>query len=242
MTRTLKLAAIAIAAAVFGFAGATRAATIIQNGSTVDGWVITEPAGISLVSDGVATYNGKSVLLIEKFATFSNMEGLPITFVQANNSATQYIDIVNESVTNLTGQAWTGFQFLLPNEDVMGPTPAFVQDPTATIPGFDPTAGSPFAPPTGAGVAYSGVTFSPTVVSYTGSQPNLTTAAWGFGTDGDLIINANPVTNGNQVFNFKEQPLNAPVIPLPAAAWSSLSGLLGLALVGYGKNLKKILA
>jgi hypothetical protein len=241
MTRTLKLAAIAIAAAVFGFAGATRAATVIQNGSTVDGWIVTEPAGISLVADGVATYNGKSVLLIEKFATFSNMEGLPITFVQANNSATQYIDIVNESVTNLTGQAWTGFQFILPPSTVMGTAPSFVQDPNAVIPGFDNTAGSPFAPPTGAGVAYGGVTFSPSVVSYTGSQPNLTTAAWGFGTDGDLII-ANPVTNGNQVFNFKEQPLNAPVIPLPAAAWSSLSGLLGLALVGYGKNLKKIIA
>jgi hypothetical protein len=227
MSRTLKLAAIAIASAVFGFAGASHAATILQNGSTVDGWIVTEPAGISLVVDGVGTYNGKSVLLLEKFATFSNMEGLPITFVQANNSATQYIDIVNESITNLSGQNWTGFQFLLPTTSIGGPAPAFVQDPNAVIPGFDNTAGSPFAPPSGGGVNYTSVNFSPSTVTYTGSQPNLTTALWGFGTDGDLIINANPITNGNQVFNFKEQPLNAPVIPLPAAAWSSLSGLLG---------------
>jgi len=240
MTRSLKLAAIAIVSAVLGFAGATHAATILQDGSTVDGWAITEPAGISLVVDGTATYNGKSVLLLEKFATFSNLEGLPITFVQADNTATAYIDIVNESITNLTGTTWSGFQFLLPNTDSMGPTPTFVDDPSAVIQGFP--APSPFVPPTGGGVNYTGVTITPTVDTYTGSQPNLTTATWGFGTDGDLLINAQPVIGGNQVFNFKEQPLNAPVIPLPAAAWSSLTGLLGLALVGYGKNLKKILA
>lgn len=49
---------------------------------------------------------------------------------------------------------------------------------------------------------------------------------------------------------LKEQPLTNPttpvipgeVIPLPAAAWSGLSGLLGLALIGARKNLKAIFA
>jgi hypothetical protein len=87
---------------------------------------------------------------------------------------------------------------------------------------------------------------NPAVEYAGGTQANMASVLWGIGPDGDLIIDANPDGIGTS-FSFKEVPVNGstppPVlVPLPAAAWQGLAGLLGLGLIAYGKSLKKLMA
>jgi len=224
MLRKIKFAAIAVFAAAIGLtATASHAAVIVQSGSTYGGWAISLPAGISLVVD--STDNG--TLSLEKFAAFPNMEGLPITFTQKSADADPTIDFLNEQVTNLSGSTWSGFQYLLGN---VGSTMGA---------GTVSFSGTTFAPPAG----YSSPSVSSSVITYLGTQNDGDTANWGFGSDGDLIINANPSTGDQftQDFFFKEQPLSNSV-PLPASVWQSLTGLLGLGLIVVAKNAKKLVA
>ncbi|MDP9174819.1 MAG: hypothetical protein M3O30_13285 [Planctomycetota bacterium] len=240
MSRSFKIAAVAVFAAMLGFSAATsQAASVLVNGQNVGGWTVTVPKGISLVIDSDGSDDG-GVIKIEKFAAFPSMEGLPITFMQNSAKAAPTIDFVNESITNLSGQGWTGFQYLLTNQSQgLGSGQATFAPPPGGI--FVPPAP---LPPDQSGVLYSSVHYAPTEVDYGGVQPNGSTAKWGFGTDGDLIINANPSASNTfaQVFDFKEQPVSGPLVPLPAAAWQGLAGLLSLGAMAYGKNLKKVLA
>jgi hypothetical protein len=238
MSRRFKYAAIAVFVAMLGFSVAkSQAATQLVDGQNVGGWNITVPNGITLVIDDNGSTSG--VIKLEKFAIFPSAEGLPITFMQNSLSAVPTIDFVNETVTNASGSSWTGFQYLLTNQS------ASLGSAQAT---FQPPPGGIFVPPSApsTGVVYTGDTYSPESVTYTGTQPNGTTALWGFGTDGDLIINANPSTTDSsffpQTFDFKEVPLTGPLVPLPAAAWQGLAGLLCLGMIGFGKNLKKVRA
>ena len=58
---------------------------------------------------------------------------------------------------------------------------------------------------------------------------------------GQLVIHAAPTACGTfKVFSLKEQPLIA--IPVPAAAWTGLSGLIGLSLLGAAKKARSLLA
>jgi len=226
MIGKLKTAAIAVFTAAIGVAASSsHAAVIVQSGSTYGGWDITTPAGISLVVDSVTS----NTISLEKFAAFPNMEGLPITFTQVSANAVPLIDFANEQVTNLSGSHWSGFQYILANvSESLGAGAVTFQGP-----------GSIFAPPVG----YTGVSFTSNLITYTGSQANLATASWGFGADGDLIINANP-SHGNtftQDFVFKEQPLTN-LVPLPAAGLQGLAGLLGLGLIASAKTAKKLMA
>jgi hypothetical protein len=221
----IKIAAIAVFAAALGLtASASRAAVIVQSGDTYGGWTITLPAGISLVVDSVTG----STISIEKFAEFPNDEGLPIDFMQTPGTiAVPTIDIANEMITNASGGGWSGFQFLIANiSEGLGS-------------GAASFSGTTFTAPTG----YSLTSSTSDTITYTGSQANGSTSAWGFGPDGDLIINANPSAPGTfgQDFVFKEQPLTN-LVSLSSAAWQGLAGLLGLALVATVRNAKKLLA
>jgi len=238
MSGKIKTAAIAVFTAIIGFGvSSSRAATVIQNGSTVGGWIITIPSGVSLVLESQTS----SAISIEKDAAFENDELLPITFTQApgfgTNGATAVptIDIVNESVLNGTNTNWTGFQYLISN--VSSPSMG------AGEVTFAPPPGGIFVPPVGGGVDYTSDSFDPsgTSVTYNGTQPAGTDALWGTGTDGDLVINANPSAPGTfvQDFVFKEIPLTGPLVPLPAGAWQSLAGLAALGLLASGKRLVK---
>ena len=169
---------------------------------------------------------------VEKGATFlpSNAgEGLLITFTQTSASATGLIDFTNESITNATGSTWSGFDFILLNSNASA--------------SFVSSASSPFAPPAGmfTTVSVTSVDGNPTVVYGGGSQANFATSLWGIGADGDLIIDANPLGIGT-TFTFKEVPVTGPLVPLPAAAWQGLAGLLGLGLIAKAKSLKKLMA
>jgi hypothetical protein len=227
MKRFLKTAAIALVAAVGGvsstsFGQVVSVSTNIASGSTYDGWTITFPSDINLVVDPAST---GSELQLEKLATFkSASSGLIITFVQASANAASTFDINGEALTNESGVNWGGFQYLLINHDAGA---AFTQ-----------SAGSPFAPPVG----YNAVSFSSTSVVYSGSQANGATSDWGMDpADGGLIWTVDPAGVGTR-FDLKEIPLTGgftPVVPLPAAGWQGLSGLLGLGAIALGKNLKK---
>jgi hypothetical protein len=226
--RSFVYAAVAVVIATLSFSGSARAATILQNGATVDGWMISFPAGagISLEAD-----NSTGIVLdLEKQAIFSSQEGLVITFTQngAAGTAAPQIAIVDESVTNATSQAWSGFQFLLTSPLAEG------QDFASE---FANTAITPF----------STTTVDPTSTSVTlggGTLAAGATGSWGFGANGgDLVMNANPSSSGlPSTFYLKEIPIvggGTPVIPLPSAGWTSIVGLMGLSVIGRIKKFRR---
>jgi hypothetical protein len=206
-------------------AGSTRAATVLTDigGS---GWSATF-SDLSLVSD---PNQPSGQLDVEKAATFTEAsagEGLLITFTQTSANAKPVIDFTDESITNVTGETWTGFDFILLNANGNA--------------SFETTANSPFAPPAGifSDVSTTTIDGNPAVVYSGGSQANLATSLWGIGADGDLLIDADPLGIGT-TFTFKEVPADgsAPV-PLPAAVWQGFVGLAGLGLVAASKKLRR---
>jgi hypothetical protein len=229
MSGFIKTAAIAAFTAILGLGAAAHAGTTgivtVNSGGTYDGWKIYFPEGegVALVQD---VQTSSLQLVLEKDAEFTTTQSYLITFLQDStvSAPATTITIANESITNASGVDWTGFSFSLL-------TPF-------TGPAFE--AGHAFVPPAG----YTTVSTSSSVITYGGSQPNGTVSLWNqtpASATNDLVINSNPLTGGSlQSFSFKELPLVS--VPVPAAAWTGLTGLLGLAAIAYGKNLKKILA
>jgi hypothetical protein len=230
-----KLMKTALAAAVVALglgARASQAATVIAGGTSavVDGWNISAPIGISLAVDN----SSGSELYIEKVANFTSpVGGLIITFDQVSAGAAAQIDLTDESVTNNTGSAFSGFQFLVLNT-------------TSSLATFD-GLGNVFVPPTGTNVDYTTVTLdsTKTVLTYTGTQANGAISNWGSSLAGDnLLIDADPAAGSPyQDFGLKELPNTGggggTPVPLPAAAWQSLAGLAGLGLLAIGRKVKK---
>jgi len=229
MSGFIKSAAIAAFTAILGLGAAANAGTIgvvqVQSGSTYDGWKIYFPEGegVALVQD---VQTNTLQLVLEKTAVFDTTQSYLITFLQDKSvsAPATSITFANESITNASNVDWSGFAFSLLTP-FTGPT-------------FE--AGHAFVPPAG----YTTVSTSPTLITYGGSQPDGTVSLWNQtppSAGNDLVINSNPLTGGGlQSFTFKELPLVS--VPVPAAAWTGLTGLLGLAAIAYGKNLKKILA
>jgi hypothetical protein len=225
--RTLIIALSGISAVLALFAPASQAATVVSNigGS---GWTATF-SGLALVSDPTQP---AGQLNLEKAATFTSAgvgEGLLITFTQTSASATPVIDFTDESITNVTGSSWSGFDFILLNSNSSA--------------SFESTLNSPFAPPAGifSTVNVTTIDGNPAVVYGGGSQANLATSLWGIGPDGDLLIAADPMGVGT-TFTFKEVPVlgggnpNTPPVPLPSALWQGLGGLLMLSLIAAVKK------
>jgi len=228
-----KAAAVAFAIALgFGARSASAAAVIIDSGqsATVDGWLISAGNGIAL---SVNVLNGQ--LVLEKTANFPGLESALVTFnrvgvVGASDDAAAptSIEFENESITNSNPtQAWSDFEFLLLNTGT----------PKATFAGTS----NVFVPPVGTGVDYTSFTLNAAKndLVYNGYQGPETISNWGSSNPGDnLLIN----TNGASNFAFDEVPSAGAVIPLPAAVWQSLVGLLGLGAVALTKKLKHQLA
>jgi hypothetical protein len=213
MFKSLKVAGIsAFAAALSLFGGAvatTHAETI-----TSDGWKMTFPdstMGASFIGLTGVVADGSTLVIGEKDASFATVEPLPIVFQQVSPTAAKTIEIENEAIVNSSSTSWSGFDFVLVGN--------------ATFPG------STFTPPAG----YTGVTLSSTEIDYTGVQGAGDVSLWGL-TGNPLLIT--PSTAGGTVFFFKEIPVSGPLVPLPAAAWQGLTGLLGLGLLAGGKSLK----
>ncbi len=219
---------LAASSALMGWmASPTRAATVLTNIGD-SGWTATF-SGLALVSD---PSQPSGQLNVEKAATFTEAsagEGLLITFTQTSSSAKPVIDFTDESITNVTGESWSGFDFILLNSGNSSAS-------------FASNLNSPFSPPSGVFSTESTTTIdgNPAVVYGGGTQANLATSLWGIGTDGDLMIDADPLGLGT-TFTFKEVPVDGstPPVPLPAALWQGLAGLAGLALVTAAKRLRR---
>jgi hypothetical protein len=213
MIKSIKLAGIsAFAAALSLFGGAvasSHAETI-----TADGWKITFPdstMGSSFIGLTGIVSDGSTLVIGEKDANFTAVEPLPIVFQEVGKTAASSIQIDNEAIVNSSGTNWSGFDFVLVGN--------------ATFPGstFDLPAG------------YTGVSAGSTEIDYTGVQAAGDVSMWGL-TGKPLVID--PSTAAGTVFFFKEIPVSGPMVPLPAAAWQGLTGLLGLGLLAGGKSLK----
>jgi len=226
VSRKFVWAAAGVVAVALANVGTASAATILKSGDTVSGWKITFPAGIQLVSDG-----GNTVAL-EKFAAFTSTEGLAITFTQVDFSSSNTINILDEAVTNVSGSTFSSFQFLLTNEEAGGGSGASFNG------SFFNNVG-PFTNVTGNSNGSTSITLSGGP-----GLANFETADWGFGANGGTLgINANGATSGmKHVFTLKEIPGGGQMIPVPAAAWTGLSGLLGLGFISLGKKARKFLA
>jgi hypothetical protein len=220
----LKKASVAVMAAAAGlFATASADAGSLVLGNS--GWVATwSDPNLGLAVD----FQSQDAVWIEKFAVFTEESVNPAGFVNPVNivfqkistNAVPYIIINDEMIVNQTGWDWIGFRFMLL------PTDGSVQ--------FD-AGRTDIAPPGG------GFSIEPfTTHQYSQNNTILelgggVVPSWPIGqnvwfpgaTSGELAINT---ANGVELtaFALKEQPL---IIPLPAAAWSGLSGLIGLALL-----------
>ncbi len=219
-----------------GMIGATSApAAQIQNMSpvSIDGWDISWSTGVGLAI--VQDSSSADEVDIEKTATFTAPnQGYQITFAPVSGYtgtvATEFV-IPDETIVNDTGSSFNGFSFAILNT-------------TSTLATFD-SVGRTFIPPTGTGYNYTSVSLSPgnTVLTYVGTQGNGVTSFWGDGdpsASGDNLLIDAPAGSD---FSLKELSSSGsgpgPVVPLPAAAWQSLAGLGGLALVGLGRRLKR---
>jgi hypothetical protein len=227
MFKSLKTVALAAFAGIVGIGSFAHAdSTVLTNGSTWGGWTITCPVGISLVADSAK--NDYSELVLEKTAVFTANKGLIISFAQAGKVAAPVIDISDESVINDTGKNWGEFQMLLTSPLAAPP----LSIPAAS---FEKPAFTEITPFTHQSLSSDTYSLTGGVVA-AGSTMDL-----GFDASNGLAIDAHPTSGGlGQAFFLKEVPTAA--IPLPAAAWSGLSGLIGLGIMAHAKKLKKVLA
>lgn len=169
---------------------------------------------------------------------------IEIVFQQTTFSASQLTVVNSEFITNQTGKDWTGFQFSVV-DGTTGTTGATHFDKAATGE-FNSTV-APFGfhiEPFTTG-QYGPITSADQNLVLTGGTV-ANGAVWspgGGGTRGQLVINANPTRSGGfKTFVFEEQPISGVVIPLPAAAWTGLSGLIGLGLFGAAKKVRSLIA
>lgn len=231
-----KLFALSAAVMALGFAvGSASAMTeeLVNPVTGADsGWAATIPD--SLVSQLNLVYKGTvgSDFFIEKDATFnsSDMGGLEITFTKTASTADTLV-INDESIINNTGTSWGGFTFELGTGSNSDGTPGFAFTSTGQ----------------GIGTAPGDFDISPFTQFAFADQNTVLSMSGGTIANGDVWMPGATSQSGLAIvasgdlssFVLKEIP-NA--IPLPAAAWTGLSTLVGLGLIGVAKNARKLLA
>ena len=241
-----KYAASAVVAggmAVGGLSSSAQAGSLVLGDS---GWKASwssafDNASGTFVTLTVLAEDANSVVL-QKVAAFRDgpdqygmIAPIEINFEQVRSNAKPNIVFTSEQVSNDTGWDWNGFKFII--EDGQTGTSADTQfDVDATFNGGDPFDTSPFK-----FISATGISSSPQVITLgDGVLANGDTWLPGIGAGaGELVILGAPASNGTKRFVFKEQPN---VIPLPAAVWSALSGLIGLGVFGSAKGLRRKMA
>lgn len=176
---------------------------------------------------------------------------IDVAFTQTSADAKQLTVINSEFITNHTGKAWTSFTMSL-IDATNGVNGSAVFDPAATGT-FNSSGGFNIRPFQNG--AFSALSVNNQVLTLTGGtvptgpspsndNSNVFTPGGG-GTLGQLVINANPIRSGGfKTFVLREQPNVGPTpppIPLPAAAWTGLSGLIGLGLVSGLRKLRGLI-
>ncbi|HEY1923263.1 MAG TPA: hypothetical protein VGG44_10985, partial [Tepidisphaeraceae bacterium] len=185
--------------------------------AAIDGWNISWGSGVGLT---ITQDTSSGQVDVEKSATFTAQnQGLQITFSPAPGSSTTADKFVipDETIVNNSTAAFGSFSFILLNK-------------SSTLATFDSVAKT-FIPPTGPGYDFTTVSLTGggTILTYTGTQGIGVTSFWGNGdpsSAGDnLVIDAPAGAD----FALKELSASGsgpgPVVPLPASAWQSLTGL-----------------
>jgi hypothetical protein len=206
-------------------AGAAQARTVdlVDNNGVSSGWTATIPDvgdGNSVSLSFVRSADG--VFYFNKTATLTtNDAALVIEFDRTSASAST-LAIGTESITNSTGIDWDGFRTFVSTATAAGGTGAGFQLSTAAG-GFkiDPFTTMTFSNnntelDVSGGIVANGATWNP-----------------GSTTTGGIVILSGSSTDDR--FLLKEI---ASPIPLPAAAWTGLSTMVGLALLGAAKRLR----
>jgi len=225
------LRASAVMLGAIGFASIAQAAPVElvgkdANGNTVDSgwsWDTPDPSVVNLVfvrTDGTNFF-------FQKDATLTRADQ-PLIITFTKSTATPKTLVINdERITNSTGTDWAAFRMDLSSGSVGGtPNFAIVSNGGAagTIGDFniDPFTKFTFYNSNSGlllngGVVPAGTNWTP------GSK----------GTQG-LALVANFATAST--FSLKEIPVAGVVIPLPAAAWTGLSMLVGLGVIRMAKR------
>ncbi len=227
----------------------TQAGSIVLGNS---GWTASWASGfngnLSLSVDNVGTNS----VTVEKIATYNTTDLGPggtfaepkvVTFEQTSASAKPTIIVTDEQLTNNTGKTWTGFTHtILDGSTGTGSDTRF--DVAATSIGLP--GGFTINPFTTADFTQNDQILTVGGGTVPSSPPGSNTWFPGGGPNGgELAILAQPNASGAfRAFSLKEQPLisgggGGPVaIPLPAAAWTGMSGLIGLALASSVRKLR----
>jgi len=229
-------AAAALLASV-GFVNSATAAPrpltgIDGNGNTVDsGWTWDTSAALAPLVNLVFIRTEGNNFFFEKDAEIQRIsDPIVITFNRVGANASTLV-INDEAVVNNTGQDWTNFRMELSSGSSAGGTPNFAFMTSDGTPGIGDFRIDPFTSFTfsnsNSALQLSGGTVKAGSTWFPGAQSNTGLA---------IVANANDNT-----FTLKEIPGGGGVvIPLPAAAWTGLSGLLGLGLLGAAKRVRRI--
>jgi len=231
---TASAAAVLATVGLMNSAGAApRALTGIDaNGKTIDsGWTWDTSAALAPLVNLVFIRTEGNNFFFEKDAEIQRIsDPIVITFNKVGNNASTLV-INDEAVVNNTGQDWTSFRMELSSGSSTSGTPNFAFATSDGAPGIGDFRIDPFTTFTfsqgNSALQLSGGTVKAGSTWFPGSQSNSGLS---------LVANANDTT-----FTLKEIPSGGGVIiPLPAAAWTGLSGLLGLGLIGAAKRVRRI--
>jgi hypothetical protein len=229
-------AAAALLASV-GFVNTANAAPkaltgIDANGNTIDsGWTWDTSAALAPLVNLVFIRAEGNNFFFEKDAEIQRIsDPIVITFNRVGNNASTLV-INDEAVVNNSGEDWTNFRMELSSGSSAGGTPNFAFTTSDGAPGIGDFRIDPFTSFTfsnqNSTLELSGGTVKAGSTWFPGSQSNTGLA---------IVASANDTT-----FTLKEIPSGGGfVIPLPAAAWTGLSGLLGLGLIGVAKRVRRI--
>jgi hypothetical protein len=253
-TRVFGIATVAVTIGLVGMLAApTAQAASINAGGWSFTWLTTD---FSVTPLGI---NG-STLGLEKAGTFDTgpdqfglvppfeinvSQTTPVAFGQLPATATDYFSLI-ENLTNNTGVDWNGFRIII--EDGTTGTNSDVRFDTSTL----ATLLNVGASPSNLGLpVWSTIT---TVLGAAGTNVQEIVFSGGVLHNGEAVRIGGILgeVNGGSIGIFtprselgtvnwvlKELPLTTPPIPLPAAVWSSLSGLAGLGLFGAMNRVRR---
>jgi len=206
-----------------------KSIALVDNNGVSAGWTVTIPDSEASGFDITFVRSSGNQFFFTKDATLTtNNSPFIISFDKTSSSAKDLV-IQSEAITNSTGSSWTGFRELVSSGSV-GSTPNFAlttSDGSAGLGNFsiDPFTTFSFVNSNteldvSGGTVASGDTWKPGSASSTG-----------------LAIMTNNTTSDH--FTLKEISLpgsGGVVIPLPAAAWTGLSTLIGLGVLSSARK------
>jgi len=235
--RVLSVAAFG-AATLFSGSSSQAANIVLQDNNGVSaGWTISVPdADASRVQLRFSSSSGNRFFFIKDATFTNNSDPLVLTFDKTDPNAKDLV-IQNENITNNSGADWNAFRTLLSSGSIGG-TPNFSFVTSDNSPGLGDFSIDPFTTfqflNSNTELFVNGGTVSAGGVWRPGSTS---------GTGLAIVTSASTATH----FDLKEIPIagsggGGTAVPLPAAAWTGLSTMLGLCLLSGTRKLYRRIA